>query len=108
MALNFTRWLWLAGLLMLLCRPAQAAGVAELLTLVMEGHPSLQSQSRLVDGAQAELRGADAGAFPEQARFAALHAQGQLSSAADSARTLLARLHRADFGADTIADIRDA
>ncbi len=64
MALNFTRWLWLAGLLMLLCRPAQAAGVAELLTLVMEGHPSLQSQSRLVDGAQAELRGANWQFYP--------------------------------------------
>ena len=57
---------------------------------------------------QAELRGADAGAFPEQARFAALHAQGQLSSAADCARALLARLHRADFGHEPTADIRDA
>lgn len=64
MALNFTRWLWLAGLLMLLCLPAQAAGVAELLTLVMQGHPSLQSQSRLVDGAQAELRGANWQFYP--------------------------------------------
>lgn len=56
---------------------------------------------------QAELRGADAAAFPEQARFAALHAQGQLTSAADCARTLLARLARADFGQDVVADIRD-
>ena len=56
---------------------------------------------------QAELRGADAAAFPEQARFAALHAQGQLTSAADCARTLLARLHRADFGQETVADIRE-
>lgn len=57
---------------------------------------------------QAELRGADAAAFPEQARFAALHAQGQLSSAADCARTLLVRLHRADFGQEPIADIRES
>ena len=56
---------------------------------------------------QAELRGADAAAFPEQARFAALHAQGQLSSADDCARALLARLVRADFGQNAIADIRD-
>jgi len=56
---------------------------------------------------QAELRGADAAAFPEQARFAALHAQGQLSSADDCARALLARLQRADFGQHPIADIRD-
>ncbi|MES2716553.1 MAG: SDR family NAD(P)-dependent oxidoreductase [Pseudomonadota bacterium] len=56
---------------------------------------------------QAELRGADAGSFPEQARFAALHAQGQLTSADDCARALLARLQRADFGQDPIADIRE-
>lgn len=58
------RWLCLAGWLMLLCRPAQAAGVAELLTLVMQGHPSLQSQSRTIDGAQAELRGAQWQFYP--------------------------------------------
>lgn len=57
---------------------------------------------------QAELRGADAAGFPEQARFAALHAQGQLASATDCARTLLQRLHRADFGQEPVADIRDA
>ena len=56
---------------------------------------------------QAELRGADAAAFPEQARFAALHAQGQLASAADCAQGLLARLHRADFGQEPVADIRE-
>ncbi len=56
---------------------------------------------------QGELRGADAAAFPEQARFAALHAQGQLSSAADCARAVLARLAHAGFGHDPIADIRD-
>ncbi len=57
---------------------------------------------------QAELRSADASAFPEQARFAALHAEGQLSSADDCARALLARLARADFGQEPVADIRDA
>jgi NAD(P)-dependent dehydrogenase (short-subunit alcohol dehydrogenase family) len=56
---------------------------------------------------QAELRGAAADAFPEQARFAALHAQGQLSSADDCARAVLARLARADFGQDVVADIRE-
>ncbi len=57
---------------------------------------------------QAELRGADAATFPEQARFAALHAQGQLTSAADCARALLLRLHRADFGQEPVADIRES
>jgi len=56
---------------------------------------------------QAELRGASATAFPEQARFAALHAQGQLASADACARALLARLHRADFGTEVVADIRE-
>jgi NAD(P)-dependent dehydrogenase (short-subunit alcohol dehydrogenase family) len=56
---------------------------------------------------QAELRGADAAAFPEQARFAALHAQGQLTSADACARALLARLARADFGTEVVADIRE-
>lgn len=55
---------------------------------------------------QAQLRGADAQRFPEQARFAALHAQGQLVSADDCARALLARLERADFGTEVVADIR--
>jgi benzil reductase ((S)-benzoin forming) len=57
---------------------------------------------------QAELRGADARTFPERDRFAALHAQGQLVSADDCARALLARLHRADFGSEVVADIREA
>jgi len=56
---------------------------------------------------QAQLRGADAAAFPERERFAQLHAQGQLMSPADCARQLLARLARADFGAEVVADIRE-
>lgn len=56
---------------------------------------------------QAQLRGADAALFPERARFAQLHAGGQLLSPEDCARQLLARLDRADFGAEVIADIRE-
>ena len=56
---------------------------------------------------QAELRGADDAAFPERARFAALQAQGMLVSADDCARALLARLQRADYGTEVVADIRD-
>lgn len=56
---------------------------------------------------QAQLRGADATLFPERARFAQLHAGGQLTSPADCARQLLARLDSADFGSEVIADIRE-
>ncbi|OYU71946.1 MAG: short-chain dehydrogenase, partial [Burkholderiales bacterium PBB5] len=56
---------------------------------------------------QAELRGADAAHFPERARFAALQANGQLMSPAACASALLARLARADFGDEAVADIRD-
>jgi NAD(P)-dependent dehydrogenase (short-subunit alcohol dehydrogenase family) len=56
---------------------------------------------------QAQLRGADATLFPERERFAQLHAQGLLTSPADCARQLLARLQREDFGREVIADIRE-
>ena len=56
---------------------------------------------------QAQLRGADATQFPEQERFAQLHAQGQLMSPADCARQLLARLARDDFGREVVVDIRE-
>ena len=56
---------------------------------------------------QAELRGSDAALFPERARFVKLQADGVLTSAQDSARRLLARLERADFGQAVIADIRE-
>ena len=56
---------------------------------------------------QAQLRGADPALFPERERFVQLQAAGQLMSAADCARQLLARLDRADFGNEPITDIRD-
>ena len=56
---------------------------------------------------QAQLRGADPTLFPERERFVQLQAGGQLMSAADCARQLLARLDHADFGKEPIADIRD-
>ncbi len=55
---------------------------------------------------QAELRGADPALFPEREMFAQLHAQGQLTSPADCAAQLIARLERADFGDEVITDIR--
>ena len=56
---------------------------------------------------QVQLRGADASAFPDQAGFIQLKAGGQLSSADDAAKRILAFLARADFGAHPVADIRD-
>ncbi|MDF1485952.1 SDR family NAD(P)-dependent oxidoreductase [Ramlibacter sp. H39-3-26] len=57
-------------------------------------------------GMQAQLRGAGDAAFPDRGRFAALQAQGQLSTPAEAAARVLAYLARADFGADPVADVR--
>lgn len=56
---------------------------------------------------QVELRSADAAAFPERARFAQLHASGQLSSATDCAAKLLRYLSGPGFAAEPIVDIRE-
>jgi NAD(P)-dependent dehydrogenase (short-subunit alcohol dehydrogenase family) len=56
---------------------------------------------------QVQLRGANASLFPDLATFKGLHAQGQLSSATDTAAKVLAYLERADFGTQPVADIRD-
>ncbi len=56
---------------------------------------------------QAALRDSDAALFPERARFVKLQADGLLASPADCARRLLARLERADFGQQAVADIRE-
>lgn len=59
MPIFWRRLLWL-----LLCvagvqaNAAHALGMAELLTMVLQSHPSVQSQLRLVQGAQADERGA--------------------------------------------------
>ena len=57
---------------------------------------------------QRQLRGADAQLFPDRERFAALHEGGQLASPAGAAARLLAYLDREDFGANPVADVRDA
>lgn len=55
---------------------------------------------------QAQLRSADAAAFPDVQRFAQLHAQGLLTSADDAAAQVLAWLARPDFGDCVVADVR--
>ena len=56
---------------------------------------------------QVQLRGADAAAFPERERFAALHREGRLTSAEEAAARVLACLERADFGTQPVADVRE-
>ena len=57
---------------------------------------------------QVQLRGADAAAFPDRGSFEQLKRGGQLTSADDAARRVLAFLARADFGAEPVADVRTA
>jgi NAD(P)-dependent dehydrogenase (short-subunit alcohol dehydrogenase family) len=57
---------------------------------------------------QVQLRGADRAGFPDQGNFVQLQASGQLSSPRDAAARVLAHLRRADFGANPIADVREA
>ncbi len=55
---------------------------------------------------QVQLRGADAAAFPDRARFEQLKSGGQLDSPEAAARKVLAYLERPDFGAEPVADVR--
>jgi benzil reductase ((S)-benzoin forming) len=57
---------------------------------------------------QGQLRSADAAGFPDQPRFIELKASGQLTTPEQAARSVLAYLARPDFGANPIADVRDA
>jgi NAD(P)-dependent dehydrogenase (short-subunit alcohol dehydrogenase family) len=57
---------------------------------------------------QVQLRGADPALFPERERFLGLQAAGQLDSPAQAAAKVLRFLARADFGANPVADVRDA
>lgn len=57
---------------------------------------------------QTDLRASDPAAFPERAGFVNLKETGSLATPADAARRVLAYLARADFGAQPVADVRDA
>ena len=56
---------------------------------------------------QLQLRSASMALFPDQAGFALLKQQGQLTSTHDAAARVLARLHRSDFGDQPVADVRE-
>lgn len=55
---------------------------------------------------QHELRTMDPALFPDRQRFVDLKQEGQLLSPQACAAQLLARLERADFGSEVIADLR--
>ena len=55
---------------------------------------------------QLQLRSADDALFPDRSGFAGLHAQGQLTSADEAARRVLAYLDKPDFGSLPVADVR--
>lgn len=57
---------------------------------------------------QTQLRAASLADFPDRAGFEILKRSGQLSSASDAAKRVLAWLHRPDFGQNPVADVRDA
>ena len=57
---------------------------------------------------QQHLRAGDSAVFPELANFVGLKEKGQLTSPEDAAARVLAYLNRADFGANPVADVRDA
>ncbi|ODS92438.1 MAG: short-chain dehydrogenase [Comamonas sp. SCN 65-56] len=55
---------------------------------------------------QVQLRGAQASDFPDHARFVQLKQAHALASTDAAAQRVLAWLHRADFGAEPVADLR--
>ena len=77
----------------------------------LDGLPRLRIASLapgVVDtGMQAEVRASDPTGFPQQARFAALKAEGQLSAPADAARRLVDHLLGEPFGREPTGDLRN-
>lgn len=57
---------------------------------------------------QTQLRSAALNDFPDQAGFRQLQQSGQLATASDAAKRVLAWLARPDFGQQPVADVRDA
>jgi NAD(P)-dependent dehydrogenase (short-subunit alcohol dehydrogenase family) len=57
---------------------------------------------------QVQLRCADRSRFPEGAQFEAYKTEGRLDSPAQAATKVLRFLARADFGANPVADVREA
>lgn len=87
--------------------------LARALALEEAGKPSGAKVVSLAPGVidtdmQLQLRTADRTLFPEGASFAHLKTAGHLDSADLAATKLLRYLDRTNFGADPVADVRDA
>lgn len=95
---------------------AAKAGLDHLARAVALEQAALPQGARIVSLApgvidtdmQVQLRGADPTLFPERERFVGLQAAGQLDSPAQAAAKVMRFLARADFGANPVADVRDA
>ena len=77
-----------------------------------EGRPNGARVCSLAPGVidtdmQVQLRGADAGQFPDIGNFIGLKEKGALASPQDAAAKVLAFLARPDFGSNPVADVRD-
>ena len=57
---------------------------------------------------QVQLRSADPDRFPDVGNFQGMKSKGMLTSPAEAAARVLAFLARKDFGANAVADVRDA
>ena len=57
---------------------------------------------------QVQLRGADPSRFPDHALFVQMQREGRLDSPDAAATKVIAYLHRADFGQQPVADVREA
>lgn len=95
---------------------AAKAGLDHLSRVVAEDEARRANGAKIVSLApgvidtdmQAQIRGADAAGFPDRARFVELKDGGQLASSREAASRVLAYLARPDFGANPVADVRDA
>ena len=95
---------------------AAKAGLDHLARVVALEESGLPHGARIVSLApgvidtdmQVQLRSADPALFPERERFVGLQTAGQLDSPAQAAAKVLRYLDRADFGANPVADVRDA
>ncbi|MBK9246059.1 MAG: SDR family NAD(P)-dependent oxidoreductase [Burkholderiales bacterium] len=95
---------------------AAKAGLDQLSRVMAEDEARRPNGARVVSLApgvidtdmQAELRAADAAGFPDQPRFREMKAGGALTSPGDAADRVLVYLARPDFGANPVADVRDA
>lgn len=95
---------------------ASKAGLDHFSRVVAREQAALPNGARIVSLApgvvetamQATLRATDDALFPDKARFVELHAKGQLASPEAAAQKIAAYLARPDFGADPVADVRNA